>query len=132
MPSPLPCECMILNSHATSCESYTRRLNGTKNAGVFSISASVLFKLVSHIEIDRFGSINDKLTFQINCETFECKCLNRFLYPEPYLGSINDDRGALAILKNGSSLDPVNSPGHVYKFVCISFRTDNLNCFRVS
>ena len=26
----------------------------------------------------------------------------------------------------------IHSLGPVYEFVCISFRTDNLNCFRVS
>ena len=34
--------------------------------------------------------------------------------------------------KHGLRANSSNSLGPVYEFVCISFRTDNLNCFRVS
>jgi hypothetical protein len=42
---------------------------------------------------------------------------------------------ATATLKPGfwfRYVDDTFSLGPVYEFVCISFRTDNLNCFRVS
>jgi hypothetical protein len=35
-------------------------------------------------------------------------------------------------IMNPSVLNMVFSLGPVYEFVCISFRTDNLNCFRAS
>ena len=52
------------------------------------------------------------------------------LKKESVSNELGDSRW-IALLARQVNTTPY-SPGPVYEFVCISFRTDNLNCFRAS
>ena len=43
-----------------------------------------------------------------------------------------EDSEASQVSSDGEITEDCRSLGPVYEFVCISFRTDNLNCFRAS